>query len=278
MVPTAAVDATLFHSGYCTAHSRIVNPAHGKGLSRFYAVWALLEHKDLGYILFDTGYSPQFHEATKRFPDRIYRWVTPVYVTDQQTAVARLATKGISPEQIRYVILSHFHADHIAGMASFTQATYICAKEGYHQFMNAHRWHGVFHGLLQQLAPYDFATRILFVEDIGRSGVSKEGIAYFDLFEKEDLRLVMLPGHAKAMMGMFLTINKKMALLATDAAWDATAFHKDILPLPIVKLFFDSWTIYQDTWKKLRLFTANNDRVPILFTHCIQTLNYLSHV
>ncbi|TAE90056.1 MAG: MBL fold metallo-hydrolase, partial [Runella slithyformis] len=45
----------FFASGYCEAHEKIVNPLNGKGVSKFYAVWALIYLPEFGNILFDTG-------------------------------------------------------------------------------------------------------------------------------------------------------------------------------------------------------------------------------
>lgn len=55
----------LYDTGYCTHPEKI---AYSKGSWKqicFPATVGLLQHPELGYILFDTGYAGHFKEATK---------------------------------------------------------------------------------------------------------------------------------------------------------------------------------------------------------------------
>jgi len=42
----------------------------------FPALVGVIEHPSRGIFLFDTGYDPAFNDATKPFPERLYRWTT----------------------------------------------------------------------------------------------------------------------------------------------------------------------------------------------------------
>ena len=86
MAQKSTLSIKLFASGFCVAESSIANPQHARGKTKFYAVWALLHIPNIGYILFDTGYSNQFRIATESFPDRLYRWITPVTIDNKKTA------------------------------------------------------------------------------------------------------------------------------------------------------------------------------------------------
>jgi glyoxylase-like metal-dependent hydrolase (beta-lactamase superfamily II) len=259
---------SYFTSGYCTAHANIADPKNGRGEARFYAVWALIQHPELGFMLFDTGYSPLFQEVTASFPDRFYRWATPVFFNENETAKAILHQRGIAPEDINYVIISHFHADHVAGLKDFPNAKLICTKTAYQQMVQLNGLKAVSTGILKGLIPDDIAERVLFVEDIAQKNEDKSGLIFFDLF---NFKLVLLPGHARGMLG-FWANNQ---LFATDASWSLDTFEKSILPNKIVKLFFDSWADYVDTQAKLRLFLKQNPATKILFTHCPETLKYI---
>ena len=85
----------------------------------FPALFLALRHPREGWILVDTGYGDRFVAATQSFPQRFYRWVTPA--TPAGTTSALLAAAGIPPAEIRHVIVTHFHADHVGGIAELLQ-------------------------------------------------------------------------------------------------------------------------------------------------------------
>lgn len=105
------------------AHPECVVMRGGRWRSTLFpALCGLLAHPTRGWILFDTGYSSHFTQATAPFPERLYRWVTPLTLTPADTLLAQLARLGISADEIRYVIISHMHGDHIAGLKDFPNA------------------------------------------------------------------------------------------------------------------------------------------------------------
>jgi glyoxylase-like metal-dependent hydrolase (beta-lactamase superfamily II) len=271
MVQNNALKVSYFASGYCISHANIIDPKHGKGKTRFYAVWALIQHPEFGNILFDTGYAPYFQAVTDNFPDRFYRWATPVFLKETETAKAILEQNGIASHQINYIIISHFHADHVAGLKDFPNAQFICTKSAYEQMAQLNGIWAVGKGILKGLIPTDFSERVLFVEDIAEKSLDKSGLVMFDLFNKNILKLVLIAGHARGMLGFYANHQ----LFATDASWSLDTFEKGILPRKIVKLFFDSWTDFVETQAKLRAFLVQNPATTILFTHCPETLKYI---
>src|ERR1700710_640604 len=73
----------------------------------------LIKHGD-DYMLWDTGHS-----------------MTAPNVAPKVSIVDQLAKIGVKPEQIKYVGISHYHADHTGQIASFPKATLLIgAKEG----------------------------------------------------------------------------------------------------------------------------------------------------
>lgn len=45
-----------------------------------------------------------------------------------------LQATGISPDDISYVILSHFHPDHLGGAGCFKQARFLVTEKAYHVY------------------------------------------------------------------------------------------------------------------------------------------------
>ncbi|WP_194916539.1 MBL fold metallo-hydrolase [Catenulispora rubra] len=92
----------------------------------------LLEHPTVGPVLIDTGISPA--QAAHR---DYYRGSIMEYVMDadeydlpaEQTMSARLAELGYRPQDVRAVIITHFHEDHVGELNLFAHApVYLRAR------------------------------------------------------------------------------------------------------------------------------------------------------
>jgi glyoxylase-like metal-dependent hydrolase (beta-lactamase superfamily II) len=278
MAENSEITVRLFASGYCEANNYVVNKTGFTHKTRFYAVWALLYFPNIGYVMFDTGYSEAFNKATQLFPERLYRWATPVKISPNQTAKAIIENLDIQVDEIKYVIISHFHADHIAGLKDFPHSQFICSKIAYEEVINLKGFKAVFRGILHQLLPIDFKLRLKFIEDFADSiFTNKYGMTSFKLFGNSSCTFVTLPGHSKGMLGFIYENKFKSLFYATDASWNYDSFSKGILPLKIVNIFFDSWQEYVETQQKIRMFENENKHFKILLTHCKRTLAHIDN-
>ena len=91
------------------------------GELRFPCFSVLIEHQDGRYI-FDTGYDYDHVQ-------RVLPFEKPLQ-TSEQTVPGQLAQLDLKPQDIDYVINSHYHFDHCGGNKFLTEACTIChAKE-----------------------------------------------------------------------------------------------------------------------------------------------------
>lgn len=278
MVQGTEIKLSFYASGYCEAHARIVDPIHGKGKTKFHAVWALIQIHNVGNVLFDTGYSDEFNTATQSFPNRFYRWATPMKLNENHKAKNILKEQGIDSTDINYVIISHFHADHISALVDFQNAKFICSELAYQQVQELSGVKAVSKGIIHKLIPPDFGERVEFIEQIAdKKSVNKYGITEFSFFGLKNLKILLLPGHAKGMLGFHFTNPGKNILFATDASWDLNCYRNGILPSKVVKLFFDSWNDFVTTIEKLKSMEKAEEGITILFTHCPKTLTFISN-
>lgn len=278
MAPNSELKIQLFASGYCEANDYIVNKSNFSIKTKFYAVWALIDFPNIGYVLFDTGYSEAFQLATKHFPERLYRWATPVSLKPSQSAKAILEKQQIKVEDIKYIIISHFHADHIAGLNDFPHSKFICSKDAYLETIDLQGIKAVSKGILHQLLPLDFKLRLSFIEELADTIIiNKFGLTEFKLFGNSNCTFVSLPGHAKGMLGFIYKNETESFFYATDASWNYDTYSRGVLPHKIVKLFFDSWDDFIKTQHKIKMFENENKHFRILFTHCKKTLAYISN-
>lgn len=93
---------------------------------------AYLIETDAGeHILIDTGFTRRLIGAYRHQPELRH------VMDEQDYVVTRLATLGLTAQDIRYVICTHFDPDHAGNLAVFTQAEivvqrrlYIAAQKG----------------------------------------------------------------------------------------------------------------------------------------------------
>ncbi len=246
---------------------------------RFPATVAVFEHPKNGVTLFDTGYSPRFYEQTKYFPNKFYSLVTPVTIDPEQTAVSQLKKRGISPSDVKKVILSHFHADHVAGVIDFPQAEYVYRKSAYDAVKNLGAWGAVKAAFLKGLLPSDFSARSKALEDHQFLDPLESAAGFqfgHDLFGDKSLTLVDLPGHATGHLGVFATDKTgRRFFLVGDACWSCDAYQNVTPPHGITKLLFSNWNDYTSTLKQINQVYQKETDVTIVPCHCEKTLDQL---
>jgi glyoxylase-like metal-dependent hydrolase (beta-lactamase superfamily II) len=140
-----------FEAGYCTMYDRFARRDGAWQRVRFPAAVGLMHHATRGWILFDTGYHPRFFEETRRWPYRLMRYATKVYVQPHETASAQLMAAGIDIASIRHVLLSHVHTDHVAGVADFKNSTLWLHRHAFENVLELEGWAAVKQGVVPAL-------------------------------------------------------------------------------------------------------------------------------
>lgn len=268
------MDVQLLVCGYCDGKEHHVLKGGRRKTIKFPALTALIKHPEKGYILFDTGYSNRFYEETKKWPGKIYAFMTPTHVKEEEYLVNQLAKKGIQAEEIKYVIISHFHGDHICGMKDFPNAQFICSQEAFDnvQKVKDKAWKAIFQGVLPGLLPEDFADRAWTYENKGLK-VEEDDIlgTCHDLFADGLIKTIPLPGHHYGQIGLLLQTKKGPLLLAADACWLGQAYKENRMPSSISKLLLSDWNAFKESLNKLHLFYKEYPEVAIIPTHCEAT-------
>ncbi len=269
----------LFAGGYCQQSDHLIMRGRSRGSVHIPVSFALLEHPQQSPILFDTGYAPHFFSASRRFPYNLYARITPVSLPAEQDAASQLRSKGIDPQEIGTIIISHFHADHIAGLKDFPNAHFICLPEA-HSAINGRRGFAALRrGFLPELLPEDFAQRLKplsAAQQISLPADCQPFTQGYDLLGDLSLMAVALPGHAAGQLGLLVTAGKTRWFLVADACWLSEAYQRNIPAHPLAQLLFDDVTASHETLYKLHQFHQQHPEVIMIPSHCPVALRQYS--
>ena len=236
----------------------------------FPSLVGVIRHPVEGVILFDTGYDPAFLEATRPFPERLYRWATPVDIPDGTSAVEQLAAMGHAPEDVRHVVISHFHGDHVAGLRRFPRARLHCARAGIDDVRGRSRLNRTRHGILSALLP-DGMDRAVFFEDGARTTLPTAFAPFgngVDLLGDGSLVAIELPGHCPGHWGLAMRLeDNRHTLLVADAAWSIDAIDRDAPPPRLTSRLLGDPAAARSTLRTLHGMRGRPD-VVLLPSHC----------
>lgn len=266
----------LLSVGHCRHCERVARSGGGWRTISFPSISALIIHPTQGAMLYDTGYASHFMSATDPFPERLYRWVTPVELRPSHQLVSQLALHGLCLDDIRRCLISHFHADHIAGLRDLSQARFMCMQADFEDVRQGSRLGLLSKGLLPVLLPQDFDSRVSFAESTPRCalpmGWADLGHGH-DLLGDGSLIAVALPGHAPRQMGLLLRDSfDREVLLCADACWSKASWQAMQMPMRLTGLVMHDWLQYQQTLARLHYLGSQFPELCILPSHCQQSL------
>lgn len=257
-----------FRVGHCTHPSCMA--VKGSGFqSRCFPSHAYLIETRAGLVLWDTGYAERFRTASAHGIYRLYPWVTPVVYDPQDSLSAQLKRAGISLSDITTVVISHFHADHMAGLIDFPHARIVCSHAAWDSVRRVRGVAALLKAFLPDLMPTDVEARIQWA-DVMPIQPLPAMLAPFttarSLDPSNEVLLVDLPGHAAGQLGAFVETEQGWLLLASDAAWASEAYRALRGPSELSFLIQHSRREYYQTLSRLHQLSRGG-QASILLTH-----------
>lgn len=258
-------ELTVLNAGYYQASLSMLKKGNPKQKIWGPALFYLIKHPKHGYILFDTGYSTHFFEATRSFPYRLMRSTVPVRISEEENAVNQLRVMGIAPDDVT-IILSHMHVDHVGGVHDFPNSRVIISKEEWAfsrrtalSLLRNSYLKSLFNRInpnLVQLVDFDHAERY---------GPFAKA---FDLFQDGTMILVPLHGHAIGQMGLILNCSEEERyFLIADAVYVQGNYRENMGGGWLSKLAHYDSRQYESHFTFLRELEQANSELCILPSH-----------
>ncbi len=169
---------------------------------------ALIDHPK-GLVVFDTGLN------LDTVPDFMKKDISSV---PEQRIDRQMVRLGYRPEEVKYVILSHMHVDHVGGMVLFPHATFIVRKEE----LRMAWWPETYEG------GYSFVD---YKDTRGYKYIQPRDEEEVDVFFDRSLILVDTRGHSRGHQSLIVDLPKSgRMVLAGDAVQVGENLTKGYLP------------------------------------------------
>lgn len=172
----------------------------------------LIEHPE-GLIVIDTGetarvaeagYFPRWHPY---FRFGLREWIVPEHEIGPQ-----LHALGFSPDDVRWVVLTHFHTDHAGGLGHFPTSEILATRADH---AHSRGLGGSMRGFLPQHWPEGFAPTLIEHQD----GPFESFVQSTALTRAGDVRLIPTPGHTPGHMSVVLQEGDHVVVFAGDASY-----------------------------------------------------------
>lgn len=246
----------IYSVGYCRGRGRFADRTLSYEQRRFFTRCFLLEHPTKGLILVDTGYGKALIDIVQKGIYSLYNKLLPFTYAEKDSIVWQLHLDGISLKDISYLIITHFHPDHIGALPEFTDVAWIYREDSLHYLRNLSIFKALQKGFIRSLVPRVPKKSIPINQD--NFNIKWHEFQAHDLFGDHSLFLVNLPGHATGQMGVFI----QDTFIVADATWGGKA-----LPSQVGLLLQDSPKEYQNTYEAIQRL---DNSIQIYPTHTIE--------
>lgn len=226
--------------------------------------YGILPHPGHGPVLIDTGYGPELFTAPGRGAAlRLYARVLGPKLLSDGAPEAALSRLGFAPDDVRTIIVTHFHADHICALHRFPAARVIAPAGALATIRARGRIANLRHGIFEELIPAKLEARMTGVESLPTLS-SPLGLGTgHDLLGDGSLLAVDLPGHAQGHFGVVFPRLDPPLLYAVDTQWVSPALETGRAPgLPLTAIVEDA-TAMADSTARVRAFAQAGGQVQL---------------
>lgn len=227
----------------------VANPHEEHMLLRHPYVSVLIDHPEAGWILFDTG--PTRHPERDCTPGMQNRCIFEL--PEECSMESQLALVGLTPKDIKHVIISHLHNDHLGNAHLFAEtADFYVAKAEMAEAACR---------ILEKPHDIEYAATAWYLRDEVFQPVKQWHYIEDDYELFPGIDVLTLPGHTACVLGLLIHNENQPVLVCSDAINESRNYEYGIQP----SYLFDSLGWVKSIEKVKRLQKKYNAR--LVFGH-----------
>jgi N-acyl homoserine lactone hydrolase len=207
----------------------------------------LIRHPSAGAILVDTGLHPSVATDGQENFGRLAARIGNPSIDAGADVPAQLRARGLDPNEVPIVVMTHMHIDHTSAISEFPNSTFIASEV---------EWEAATVGPKPSLNGYrrvhfDYAFDYRTV-DFDRGGIESYSsfARCFDLFGDGSVRLAYTPGHSAGHMSVVAHLAERDFVIGGDAVYMQAQLDGDA---PLAPRPFDAHN-YRRSIQELKLF------------------------
>ena len=219
----------LINSAHLAVRERLIRSGSGLGQVTLTVRYGLIDRGRDGLCLVDTGYGPSITTGPRSRAMRLYNAVLRPQLFPENAPARVLAAMGAEPRDVRSIVLTHFHADHVANLCDFPYASIITDGATARVVLDMSAARALHHGIFKELLPPYLTSRVVALEQQPLRDTGTSLGQGFDVFGDGSTLAIPLPGHALGHFGIYRT-GDTSTFYATDVAWTMRALLDDRTP------------------------------------------------
>lgn len=190
--------------------------------------WAI-EHPE-GLIVIDTGMSAEMgnYSYFPLFQQPYWRSQYRFHITPQEEIGPQLKARGLAPEDVRWLVMTHSHFDHSGGLHHFPNSDVIFTRKDYHDTMMFRSARFAF----PSQWPAWLASKVKQIEFNENQPAFGPFAQSYRLTQAGDVYLVPTPGHAMGHLSVVLNDEGYTYFFAGDASFDLPSLLNGTLDAP----------------------------------------------
>ncbi len=176
----------------------------------------LIRHPSAGAILVDTGLHPSIATDGQENFGKLGNFIGKPRLEAGEDVPAQLRGRGLNPNEVPVVVMTHLHSDHASAVSEFPNSTFVVSESEWEAAATGPR--PTLNGYRRSQLDYAFDYRTI---DFDRANIDSYASfgRTFDLFGDGSIHLAFTPGHTAGHMSVICRLKKEDFVIGGDAMY-----------------------------------------------------------